>query len=64
MSGVSFVDSAGLGALVGSIRRTRELGGDVAVVCQRHVLLRLLFTVGLDRVVTITDNIEDAKAAL
>jgi anti-sigma B factor antagonist len=64
MSGVSFLDSAGLGALVGSIRRTREFSGDVAVTCHRHVLLRLLFTVGLDRVVTITDNIEDAMAAL
>src|ERR1700722_14412751 len=30
MSGVPFVDSAGLGALIGGIRRTREHGGDVA----------------------------------
>jgi anti-sigma B factor antagonist len=64
MSSVSFVDSAGLGALVGAIRRVRENGGDVAVACHRHALSRLLLTVGLDRVVTITDNIQDAKAAL
>ena len=64
MSGVTFLDSAGLGALVGTIRRSREFGGDVAVTCNRHVLVRLLSTVGLDRVVTITDNVEDAMAAL
>ena len=32
MSGVLFIDSAGLGALIGGIRCTRELGGEV-VVC-------------------------------
>jgi anti-anti-sigma factor len=64
LSSVSFVDSAGLGALVGAIRRVREMGGDVAVACHRHALSRLLLTVGLDRVVTITGNLQDAKAAL
>src|SRR5262249_34052629 len=33
MSDVPFVDSAGLGALIGGIRRAREVGGDVAVCC-------------------------------
>jgi anti-sigma B factor antagonist len=64
LSGVSFLDSAGLGALVGAIRRARELGGDVAVACHRRALTRLLLTVGLDRVVTITDNVDDAMVAL
>ena len=35
MSGVPFIDSAGLGALIGGIRRARELGGDVVVSCNR-----------------------------
>ena len=63
MSGVPFVDSAGLGALIGGIRRARELGGDVVVVCNRPSLVRTLRTTGFDRIVTLTDNIEDAKAA-
>src|SRR5207253_6205931 len=33
MSAVPFVDSAGLGALIGGIRRAREAGGEVAVCC-------------------------------
>ena len=64
MSEVPFVDSAGLGALIGGIRRTREAGGEVAVCCNRPTLVRLLHTTGFDRIVTVADTIEDAAAAL
>ena len=64
MSGVPFVDSAGLGALIGGIRRARELGGDVAVACNRPTLTRLLRTTGFDRIVTVAETVEDAAAAL
>jgi anti-sigma B factor antagonist len=64
MSSVPFVDSAGLGALIGGIRRARELGGDVAVSCNRPTLTRLLKTTGFDRIVTVTETVEEAAAAL
>ena len=64
MSGVPFVDSAGLGALIGGSRRARELGGDVAVSCNRPTLTRLLHTTGFDRIVTVTETVESAAAAL
>ncbi|MGH9055157.1 MAG: STAS domain-containing protein [Acidimicrobiales bacterium] len=64
MSGIPFIDSAGLGALIGGIRRTRELGGDVAVACSRPTLVRLLRTTGFDRIVTVAENVEEAAAAL
>jgi anti-sigma B factor antagonist len=64
MSGVPFVDSAGLGALIGGIRRARELGGDVAVCCNRPTLSRLLRTTGFDRIVTVAETMEEAAAAL
>jgi anti-sigma B factor antagonist len=64
MSEVPFVDSAGLGALIGGIRRTRVAGGVVAVCCNRPTLVRLLHTTGFDRIVTVADTIEDAAAAL
>jgi anti-sigma B factor antagonist len=64
MSGVTFVDSAGLGALVGGIRRTREFGGDVAVVCNRPVINRLLHTTGLDRIVVIVETMKEALQEL
>jgi anti-sigma B factor antagonist len=64
MSSVPFVDSAGLGALIGGIRRARELGGDVAVCCNRPTLTRLLRTTGFDRIVTVTETVAEAAAAL
>jgi anti-sigma B factor antagonist len=64
MSRVPFVDSAGLGALIGGIRRTRELGGDVAVACNRPTLVRLLKTTGFDRIVTVAETVEEAAQAL
>jgi anti-sigma B factor antagonist len=64
MSSVPFMDSAGLGALIGGIRRTRELGGDVAVSCNRPSLVRLLRTTGFDRIVTIAETVEQAAAVL
>jgi anti-sigma B factor antagonist len=64
LSEVPFMDSAGLGALIGGIRRTRESGGDVAVACSRPTLTRLLHTTGFDRIVAVTESVEDAAEAL
>jgi anti-sigma B factor antagonist len=64
MSEVPFVDSAGLGALIGGIRRAREAGGDVAVACNRPTLVRLLHTTGFDRIVTVTETVAAAARSL
>jgi anti-sigma B factor antagonist len=63
LSEVPFIDSAGLGALIGGIRRTREQGGDVAVACNRATLIRLLRTTGFDRIVTVADSVSEAASA-
>ncbi|HEX6237909.1 MAG TPA: STAS domain-containing protein [Acidimicrobiales bacterium] len=64
LSAVPFMDSAGLGALIGGIRRAREAGGDVAVACSRPTLTRLLHTTGFDRIVPVTETVDGAAAAL
>lgn len=64
LSEVPFMDSAGLGALIGGIRRAREAGGQVAVACSRPTLTRLLHTTGFDRIVPVTESIDDAVSAL
>lgn len=64
LSEVPFMDSAGLGALIGGIRRAREAGGQVAVACSRPTLTRLLHTTGFDRIVPVTETIEESIAAL
>ena len=64
LSDVPFMDSAGLGALIGGIRRARENENKVVVSCGRATLTRLLHTTGFDRIVPVTESIEDAEDAL
>lgn len=63
LSAVPFMDSAGLGALIGGIRRTRENSGEVSVACSRPTLTRLLHTTGFDRIVPVSESLADAIAA-
>jgi anti-sigma B factor antagonist len=64
LSEVPFMDSAGLGALIGGIRRAREAQGDVSVACSRPTLTRLLHTTGFDRIVPVTETVDAAVQAL
>ncbi len=64
MCQVPFIDSAGLGALIGGIRRARDNDGTVAVFCDRPTLIRLLHTTGFDRIVPVAETLDDAIAAL
>ena len=64
LSSVPFMDSAGLGALIGGIRRTRENNGEVSVACSRPTLTRLLHTTGFDRIVPVSESLDEAVAAL
>lgn len=64
LSEVPFMDSAGLGALIGGIRRIREAGGRITVACSRPNLMRLLHTTGFDRIVPVEETVESAVTAL
>ncbi len=64
LSEVPFMDSAGLGALIGGIRRVREGDGDVAVISTTAGLNRLLHTTGFDRIVPVCESAQEAIAAL
>lgn len=64
LSDVPFMDSSGLGALIGGIRRAREADGEVTVACSRPTLTRLLHTTGFDRIVTVADTVDAAESAL
>ena len=61
---VPFMDSAGLGALIGGIRRARESESKITVACSRVALLRLLHTTGFDRIVPVRETLEEAIEAL
>lgn len=64
LEGVTFMDSAGLGALIGATRRVRERGGDLAVAGPRRPVRRLLQTTGIDRIVYVAASAEEATGTL
>ncbi|MDP9070270.1 MAG: STAS domain-containing protein [Actinomycetota bacterium] len=64
LSEVSFIDSAGLRALVGRIRCVRESGGEVAVCSCRPATNRALQLTGFDRFVPVVETREEAAELL
>jgi anti-sigma B factor antagonist len=62
LDGVPFMDSSGLGALMGGVRRLREAGGDLAIACTREQHLKLFAITGFGEGVSIAPTIEEAAA--
>jgi anti-sigma B factor antagonist len=54
LEGVIYIDSSGLGTLIGAHKRVTASGGTMTVVCTRPRILRLFAITGLDRVLTVT----------
>lgn len=47
---VAFLDSTGLGVLVGALKRVRADGGSLDIICTSDRLLRIFSITGLDKV--------------
>lgn len=60
LEGVSFMDSTGLGTLVGSLKRIKEHDGVLALVCTNRSVLRVLSITGLDKVFPVHETLEQA----
>jgi len=60
---VEFIDSTGLGVLVGVLKRTRARGGSMTLVCSQDGLLRVFKITGLEKVFPIYRTLEDAAEA-
>jgi anti-sigma B factor antagonist len=57
---VPFMDSSGLGALMGGVRRLREAEGDLAIACTREQHLKLFTITGFGEGVSIAPTVEEA----
>ena len=60
LEGVEFLDSTGLGVLVGGLKRLRSHDGDLALVCTQHRILKVFEITGLTKVFTIHDSVQAA----
>jgi anti-sigma B factor antagonist len=57
---VTFIDSAGLGALVGTARRAAENGGSLYAVCAQPQPRRLLWLTGVDKRIPLAATVAGA----
>ena len=60
LSGVDFIDSTGLGVLMGAAKRVRSTGGDIRLVMSGSRLAELIELTRLDRVLDVFDSISAA----
>ena len=60
LSQLDFVDSFGIGAVVGALKRLRQRGGELALVCPSPRVRRVFEICDLDRIIAIHDSIDGA----
>lgn len=60
LSGVVFIDSFGLGVLVGAVKRIQAHDGNLRVVIGEARVRAVLELTGLDRVLDLRDSLDDA----
>ena len=60
LEAVDFLDSTGLGVLVGGLKRVRSHDGDLVLVCTHQRILKVFEITGLTKVFTIHDSLDAA----
>ena len=63
LEAVDFLDSTGLGVLVGGLKRVRSHGGDLVLVCTHQRIIKVFEITGLTKVFKIHDSLEAAAGA-
>jgi anti-sigma B factor antagonist len=63
MEKVEFLDSTGLGVLVGGLKRVRAHDGSLDLVCTQERILKIFRITGLTKVFGIHNTVDDAIAA-
>lgn len=59
LDGVSFLDSTGLGVLVGRLKLVRKQSGWLRIVCSNDRTLRVFRITGLDKVFAIASSLDE-----
>lgn len=63
MEKVEFLDSTGLGVLVGGLKRVRAHDGSLDLVCTQERILKIFRITGLTKVFGIHDTVNEATAS-
>ena len=62
LTDLDFVDSFGIGAVVGALKRLRQRGGDLALVCPSSRIRRVFEICDLDRIIALHDSVASLAA--
>jgi anti-sigma B factor antagonist len=62
LEGVDFLDSTGLGVLVGGLKRVRSHDGTLGLVCSQEKILKVFRITGLTKVFPIHPTLDEALA--
>lgn len=57
---VEFLDSTGVGVMVGALKKVRSAGGTLDIVCTQPRLLKIFDITGLDKVFGLHASLADA----
>jgi anti-sigma B factor antagonist len=63
LEAVTFMDSTGLGVLVGALKRVKEQSGELAIAAAQGTVLRVLNVTGLNAVFRMLASVGDATSA-
>lgn len=61
---VAFMDSTGLGVLVGGLKRVKHHQGELGIICNQERILRIFRITGLTKVFPIYRSREDLLASI
>lgn len=61
LDALGFIDSSGLGVLVSGLRRVKEHGGTLRLVCTNEAILKIFRITGLDKVFPLFSTLEEAR---
>jgi anti-sigma B factor antagonist len=64
LNNVKYLDSTGLGVLIGGLKRARERDGDLRLICDNMRILRIFEITGLTKIFDIDPSEDDALARL
>ena len=60
-SGLTFMDSSGIGVILGRYRVLRERGGSMGVIYMNDHVSRIFHMSGMDRVIHQLDKVQEAR---
>jgi len=59
MTGVEFIDSFGIGVVIGALKRVRQRAGELALVCPEPRVRRVFELCDIDRILTLHRDLDE-----